>query len=194
MRPACESGSLPPLPPPVARISAWRRSTSRTFWRRAARTSRRRGGRTAAPRRGSAPSSSCVTATPSLSNESRSDSQSTPLDTRALALSVSLRTFTSTRSSGTKRSQSSGSWPMPSVQNWMASSPRATKPLPSSSGTRPRSRSWLAACLLGGDVAPDAARSRRGSRELGAVACLRRLDDDRRASCRRRGRPSPTSS
>ena len=30
-RPACESGSLPPCPPPVARISAWRRSTSRTF-------------------------------------------------------------------------------------------------------------------------------------------------------------------
>jgi hypothetical protein len=122
--PACESGSLPPCPPPVARISACAGAPRGPSGRRAARTSRRPGARSAAPPRGSAPSSSCVTATPRSRTLRRSDSQSTPLETRALAPRASSRTFTSTRSSGTKRSHSSGSWPMPSVQNWIASSPR----------------------------------------------------------------------
>ena len=107
-RPA-RAAACPPLPPPVARISACRCSTSRTFCGSslakvpsASRTYRRPSVRQRA-------SSSCVTATPSLSKLRRSESQSTPLETRALAESASSRTCTSTRSSGTKMSQSSGS-------------------------------------------------------------------------------------
>src|ERR1019366_924189 len=68
-----------------------------------------------------------------------------PLPTRAFAERASSRTCTSTRSSGTKMSQVSGSVAMPSVQKRIASSPRAMNLFPSSAGTSPRSRSLAAA-------------------------------------------------
>src|SRR5262245_1238420 len=65
-------------------------------------------------------SSSRETATPSDSKVNFSESQSMPEETRAWAAMGLERTWVSTKSSGTKRSQSSGSEPRPSDQNLMA--------------------------------------------------------------------------
>ncbi len=141
--------------------------------RRAARTSRRRGGRTAAPRRGSVASSSCVTATPSLSNVRRSDSQSTPLDTRALALSVSLAHLHVDEIVGDEEVPLLGELADalgPELDRVVAARDEAVAVLV---GHEAEVAELARGCLLGGDVAPDAARSPGAARRRRARAACR---------------------
>ncbi len=82
---------------------------------------------------------------PSLSYESLTLSQSIPLVTLAKTPMGLWRTCVSTRSSGTNRSQVSGSSARPSLQKRMAASPLATNICPVSSGLRPSAESLVAA-------------------------------------------------
>ncbi|MCZ7681001.1 MAG: hypothetical protein M5U28_20335 [Sandaracinaceae bacterium] len=85
-------------------------------------------------------------------------SQSTPLDTRICGVTGVARTFTRTRSSGTRLSQASGSSAMPLVQKATASSPRATRPSPASSGVK----RWLKSACTAAISAPTSRRTTCG--------------------------------